>query len=184
MNFSLREGRSSDFRTLWQIDQQCFPPGIAYSQAELAAYLRRAQTFTVVAERVSDPAATSTIRAADAGGKAGANARLAAGIFGFIIAESRRNGIGHIITIDVLPAAQRLGAGSRLLSAAEDWLRSQNCHGVRLETAVDNAPAVAFYKRHNYELIGTIPGYYSSGIDALVLQRALGAKSSAKRVSR
>ena len=42
-----------------------------------------------------------------------------------------------------------------------------------LETAVDNVPALSFYKRHGYNVIRTWPRYYSNGVDALVLKKEL-----------
>ena len=160
VDLSLREFRREDFDLLWSIDQECFPPGIAYSRRELADYIRRRGSFTLVAVAV-DVDGNRTSRA----GPASLN--------GFVVAEAGRRGVGHIITIDVLPAARRSGAGSQLLKAAEDRLRAANCHTVILETAVDNKIALAFYKRHQYELIKTLPRYYSNGVDALVLQKDL-----------
>jgi ribosomal protein S18 acetylase RimI-like enzyme len=42
-----------------------------------------------------------------------------------------------------------------------------------LETAVDNVPALSFYKRHGYDVIRTWPRYYSNGVDALLLEKDL-----------
>lgn len=94
-------------------------------------------------------------------------------IMGFLVAHANRRGAGHIITIDVLPKARRFGIGSRLLSAAEERLRAAHCSMVQLETAVDNATALTFYKRHSYSLLRTIPRYYPGGLDAFVLQKNL-----------
>jgi len=80
---------------------------------------------------------------------------------------------GHIITIDVLHEFRRSGLGSQLMAAAEDRLRGEGCSSVILETAVDNASALAFYKRHQYFLVKTIPQYYATGVDALVLKKDL-----------
>ncbi len=63
--------------------------------------------------------------------------------------------------------------GSALLEAAELRLRAAQCHMVRLETAVDNAGARSFYKRRGYNVMQTIPHYYSSGVDALLLEKDL-----------
>jgi len=159
VEFALREFRREDFDSLWRIDQQCFAPGIAYSRMELAAYIRLRGSFTVVAERLGDNGSSASAASSRA--------------LGFIVAQVTRRGVGHILTIDVLPAGQRLGIGSKLLAAAEDRLRLASCHGVVLETAVDNAAALAFYKRHDYSVVKTIPRYYSNGVDAFVLEKGL-----------
>jgi len=93
-------------------------------------------------------------------------------ILGFLVAE-RGRGIGHVITIDVRSDARRHRVGSALLEAAELRLLSAQCQLVRLETAVDNATAISFYKRRGYNVIQTIPHYYSSGADALMLEKDL-----------
>jgi [ribosomal protein S18]-alanine N-acetyltransferase len=158
VDFSLREFRREDFETLWSIDQECFASGISYSRAELQAYMRRPGSFTLVAESTS-PNGTGAGHAKPA----------SATTIGFIVAEGSRRGVGHIITIDVLPQARRAGLGSHLLASAEARLLSAKCRGVLLEVAVDNAGAIVFYKRHGYDVLKTIPHYYSDGVDALVL---------------
>jgi ribosomal-protein-alanine N-acetyltransferase len=149
----IREFRKDDFEALWRIDQECFAPGISYSRPELAAYIRMPGAFTLVAEQE--------------------HAAANGAILGFVVANVNRRGAGHIITIDVLPSARRSGLGSRLLAAAESCLRADSCTTVRLETAVDNLSALAFYKRHQYIVIRTIPRYYPGGVDALVLRKDL-----------
>jgi [ribosomal protein S18]-alanine N-acetyltransferase len=149
VDLTLKDADSRDFETLWQIDQECFVPGIAYSRRELAAYMSLRGAFTIV---VTDEDSK---------------------ILGFLVATTRRNSIGHIISIDVLPEARRLGIGSMLLSGAEDRLRTMKCQTVSLETAVDNRSALTFYKHHQYFVVKTIPRYYSNGVDALVLQKDL-----------
>jgi [ribosomal protein S18]-alanine N-acetyltransferase len=144
----IREYRSADFETLWQIDQACFARGISYSRRELAFYIRRKRGFTLIAE-------------------------LDAKIAGFVVVDHDSHGQGHVITIDVLPEARRSGTGSRLMAAAEERLRALECWVVFLEAAVDNAAALAFYQRHGYNVIQTIPRYYLDSIDALVLVKDL-----------
>lgn len=155
MQFTIREYRPDDFDTLWSIDQSCFAPGIAYTRYELRTYINRSSAFTLVAESGQHPATPVPI------------------ILGFIVAESSRRGIGHIITIDVRAAARRLRVGSTLLRAAEQGLRSAKCSSVRLETATNNLSAISFYKQHGYDVTNVIPHYYSNGVDALLLEKSL-----------
>jgi ribosomal protein S18 acetylase RimI-like enzyme len=63
-----------------------------------------------------------------------------------------------------------------LLQAGENRLRAAGSRAVGLETAVDNLAALSFYKRHGYSVIRTWPRYYSNGVDALVLKKALQGK--------
>lgn len=165
--FTIREFRRGDFNALWEIDQKCFPPGISYSPLELLTYMRRLRSFTLVAERAGPGANTQP-------GEDDARP------IGFIVGEAGRGQTGHIITIDVLEEARRSGLGSKLLKAAEDRLREQGSRAVFLETAVDNAAALAFYKRHEYFLVKTVPRYYSNGVDAFVLKKDLVAQAESR----
>ena len=172
MPVTIRNFEPADFETLWRIDQECFPPGISYSRAELKFYIRRAGAFTLVAVN-PEPGAIAADPKLGQGRKIippapSAHPTIAA----FIVSEDHR-GSGHIITIDVVAAARRSGIGSLLLYAAEDRLRSLQCRSLELETAVDNLSALSFYKRHGYSVIKTHPRYYSNGADALVLEKQL-----------
>ena len=145
----IRAYQPEDFDELWRIDQQCFAAGIAYSRRELAMFINHHRAFTLVA----------------------GNTRFA--VAGFIVAESDPAAAGHILTIDVRPEAQRTRCGSALLAAAEQRLLHDGCKAVLLETAVDNAPALGFYKRHGYAVLETIPRYYLDSVDALVMGKHL-----------
>jgi len=70
-------------------------------------------------------------------------------------------------------ASRRFGVGSKLLATAEERLHAAACRSVELETAVDNSAALAFYKRHQYSVVKTIPRYYTNGVDAFVLEKEL-----------
>jgi ribosomal protein S18 acetylase RimI-like enzyme len=69
-----------------------------------------------------------------------------------------------------------------LLLTAEDRLRAAHCNSMVLETAVDNAIAITFYKRHGYSVVKTIPRYYSNGVDAFVLEKELVSDTKHKSV--
>ena len=144
----IRDATAADFETLWRIDQECFVEGISYSKPELRHYMKRRGAFTVL---YSDDE----------------------GVAGFLVAERSPRGLGHIITIDVLPRARRSGVGSRLLKTAESRLKENGSEAVLLETAVDNEAAIRFYKRHGYGILKTIPRYYLDSVDALLMGKRL-----------
>lgn len=146
--FVIRDFEPEDFETLWRMDQNCFPPGISYSRRELTVYMRRRGAFTLVAVDTQNES-----------------------IAGFLVAYGGKT--GHIITIDVDAAARRSGAGTLLLRGAEERLRAAGTRAIGLETAVDNAAALSFYKRRGYSVINTWPRYYSNGVDALVMKKEL-----------
>jgi ribosomal protein S18 acetylase RimI-like enzyme len=168
VSFRIRQFQKSDFDSLWRIDQACFDPQLAYSRPELAFYLRRPGSFTLVAER-------------DGGNvPMNGNARVgddSSGILGFIVAESRRK-TGHIITIDVIATARRAGVGTVLLRAAEDQLLGTGAVTVALETPVNNESAIRFYKQQGYFVEQTVADYYSGQLDALVMTKQLAQSAS------
>jgi [ribosomal protein S18]-alanine N-acetyltransferase len=97
---------------------------------------------------------------------------------GFIIADRFRprrasRSMGKIITIDVAPEAQHSGLGTLLMSAAEGELKSAGCDYVSLEVAVDNEPALKFYKKHGYSVLKVLPRYYLDSIDGLLMGKRL-----------
>jgi ribosomal-protein-alanine N-acetyltransferase len=167
--FTVRDFQPADFETLWRIDQTCFLPGISYSRPELRLYMKRRASFTLVAVSAEPKDAAGIVSAKGAKH----SPPKEAGIAGFIVAEAGSRARGHIITIDVIAPARRFGVGSLLLRAAEDRLILAECRTVELETAVDNISALSFYKRQGYTVIRTLPRYYSNGVDALVLEKAL-----------
>jgi len=157
--FRIRQFQKADFETLWRIDQACFEPQLAYSRPEMAFYIRRPGSFTLVAEGGE--------------GNGGAPAAIpGCGILGFIVAEARR-ARGHIITIDVVADARRSGVGSALLQTAEEQLLRAGAVAVALETPVNNEPAIRFYKQKGYFVEKTVAGYYSNQLDALVMTKEL-----------
>lgn len=130
---------------LFALDQMCFSPGIAYSKAELKYFLFHPRSISVVAES-------------------------AAGIAGFAIVEFPvENGrrIGHIVTIDVAPARRRRGVGRLLMDALLDCCRHAEARHLRLEVAVDNDGALAFYRGLGFAETARIRGFYMGKLDAL-----------------
>ncbi len=152
--FTIRDYRAADFDRLWQIDQVCFPPGIAYSQMELTGFILRRNAITLVGEFQ--------------------NAEPEERIAGFVVAHPVRRKYGRILTLDILPQARRSGLATQLMNASEDRLRALGCGEVYLETAVDNEPALRLYRKLGYEVLRTLPEYYSShGLDAFQMGKRL-----------
>jgi ribosomal-protein-alanine N-acetyltransferase len=143
----VRDYKPEDFESLWRMDQECFPRGISYSKRELRSFMQHRGSFTLVATNAKEE------------------------LQGFIVAHC--GATGHVVTIDVGAHARRSGVGSLLLRSAEERMRAAGCRAVGLETAVDNVPALSFYKRHGYDVIKTWPRYYFNGVDALVLEKDL-----------
>jgi len=151
--FTLRKYRPADFDRLLAIDQACFVEGIAYSESEMRFFLSMPSATTLVAEKAGN-------------------------IQGFIVADRFRqprtsHAMGRIITIDVAPQAQHSGLGTLLLNKAEETLAQAGCNSVLLEVAVDNDPALRFYKKHGYSVLKTLPRYYLDSIDGLLMGKRL-----------
>ena len=170
--FLLRDYQHGDFEELYRIDTDCFPSGIAYSRGELQSYVQRKQSFCILAESA----------AAEAGGDAGQMNQVAAEaaaskrrerIAGFVVVEVHREGYGHVITLDVRQGFRRHQLGTLLMQAAEARTRKLGGFMMVLETAVNNAAALAFYERHRYKILKRLPRYYSHNLDALFLTKRL-----------
>jgi len=148
----IRLAQPQDLPELFALDQACFPPGIAWSKAELAYFLKYPGNVGLVAQE--DGSA----------------------IAGFAIAGiERRHGAltARLITIDVRHELRRQGVGHTLYAAIEDKLRAAGAQTIALEVAVDNAAAQEFYAVHGFARTGRIPGYYLGRIDALVMEKPL-----------
>ena len=152
---TLRRYQDGDFDRLVEIDHECFVEGIAYPEEEMRYFVRRRSAITLVA--VDGDA-----------------------IYGFVIADrfrSRRAAqcMGRIITIDVVPGAQKSGVGTLLLTSMEQELKRAECNYVSLEVAVDNEKAMRFYKKHGYSVLKVLPLYYLNSVDGLLMGKKLSA---------
>jgi len=149
----VRNYAPDDFRRLLEIDQTCFVEGIAYCEEEMRCFLAMPGAITRVGLQDEK-------------------------VMGFVIADRFRprrasRFVGKIITIDVAPPAQHSGLGTLLMSSAEDGLKQAGCDYVSLEVAVDNEPALNFYKKHGYSVLKVLPRYYLDSIDGLLMGKRL-----------
>ncbi len=166
MSFDLRPYQEPDFETLWQIDQQCFLPGIAYSKREMNMFLRRSGAVCLVAEETANEGAALNPSNPDSG--------INPHILGFVIVHlHHQKAAAHVITIDVLSRARRLGVGTALMAAAEKRALDCSCTVMHLEAAADNDSALAFYARHGYTILRKVPDYYAPGADAYTMTKPL-----------
>ena len=144
---SLRPYTPEDVEALYEIDQACYAADVAYSRAELRAYLRFPNADCLMAVMRGKP-------------------------MGFCLTAHRENR-GHIITIDVLEAYRRHKIGSRLLEAVESHLAKSGVREVILETATENHSAIAFWEKHGYRTRGIWKGYYPGGCDAYAMIKSI-----------
>ena len=149
----VRKYQPEDFPRLLEIDQTCFVEGIAYAQEEMRYFLSMPTAISLVGLQNDC-------------------------IMGFVIADHFRprrasRSMGKIITIDVSPQAQHSGIGTLLMTSAEAELKQAGCDYVSLEGAVDNEPALRFYKKHGYSVLKVLPRYYLDSIDGLLMGKKL-----------
>jgi ribosomal-protein-alanine N-acetyltransferase len=147
----LRDYSPLDFDQLWALDQICFADDISYSRSELRMYLSLRTAISIVAENA---------------GK----------IVGFIIADSRAGRPAYVVTLDVHPQYRRSGSATALFSELESRLLRAGVSAIRLEVAVDNASAIAFYRKHGFVEIGRKEDYYGGRLDAISMRKELTAK--------
>ena len=147
MSLLLRPYTSADFDTLLAIDQACYAAGIAYSKRILRWFLDQPGAYCVVAEE---------------NGK----------VSGFVLVEHEKTH-AHLITIDVLEDARRRGIGTMLLDTIEHTLAARGARTIELETATDNEPAIAFWRKHGYRTMRVLKRYYLNRVDAYSMYKPL-----------
>ena len=108
-------------------------------------------------------------RNANQGGRGGSSE---GGIAGFVVVELHR--LDWTRHYPRCPARLwRRQLGTLLMEAAEERVRKLGGFMMELETAVNNAVALAFYERHRYRILKRLPRYYSRNLDALLLTKRL-----------
>jgi ribosomal protein S18 acetylase RimI-like enzyme len=149
MPFALRAFEPHDFNAVQRLDQECFPPGIAYSKMMLRYFLKLPSADAIVAEEAKR-------------------------IVGFILTEENPP-LAHILTLDVAEVQRRQGVGSALLAESERNLAARGVRTILLETATDNEAGVAFWQRHGYRTEATLKRYYLGRVDAFEMRKFLPA---------
>ncbi|GMT41727.1 MAG: ribosomal-protein-alanine N-acetyltransferase RimI [bacterium] len=140
-SITIRRAEVDDIQAMWEIDRECFEPGVAYSIDIFYYYL--------LIDR--EPAF-----AALDGGK----------LAGFVLTSKTEQTAGQIITIDILPKWRRAGIGSKLMAVSEEALVQRGATVINLQVAADNGAAIEFYKKLGYRKENFIKNYYGNGKDA------------------
>ncbi len=84
-----------------------------------------------------------------------------------------REGELLINNLTVASAFRRQGLGRHLLGHLMEVGRHAACHSAVLEVRPSNEAALHLYRSFDFEQLGSRPGYYRDGEDALILGRTL-----------
>jgi ribosomal-protein-alanine N-acetyltransferase len=145
---SIRPAKPKDAYRMWEIDQACFEPGIAYSM-EIFYYhllITRDPSFVAIDEGQ---------------------------IIGFVLTSKTGRTGGLLVTIDILDGWRRRGLGARLMALAENAQRRRGCLSIQLQVAVENRPAIEFYEKLGYQKKKFLRGYYSPGKNGYLFSKAI-----------
>jgi ribosomal-protein-alanine N-acetyltransferase len=152
----IRLARHEDLDFLLALDQACFRVGIAYPRAELAHFLFHPRSISVVAQDETAIAGFAIVE---------------------LTADKSGRRVGHVITIDVDPARRREGVGRVLMDALLNACRRAGAVLVRLEVAVDNDGAIAFYTLMGFKETRRVRNFYIGTLDALRMEMALAGEA-------
>jgi len=145
----IRHAVHEDFEVLLEIDEASFPRGVAYDANELAYFINRDGSETIVLEE---------------------DGRIVA----FLIMELHRNRrSATIVTVDVREKVRRKGYGSQLLLRAEEILKDYGIEFYDLQVDISNGKAIRFYKKYGFNIVRTLRNYYANGNDAYLMVKDL-----------
>lgn len=88
----------------------------------------------------------------------------------------------YIMTLGVLSAYKRYGVGTEMLQSLIAYIeKRKDIAEVYLHVQVNNADAVAFYKRNGFEVVNTLKGYYKriQPADCFVVSRKFAVTAAA-----
>jgi ribosomal-protein-alanine N-acetyltransferase len=137
MTITVEDASTKDLDQLYEIETECFK--------------REAFTKKQIAELLIDYNSISLL--------ARYNGKTVGFIIGRINVEEKAV-LGHILTLDVLPAQRRRGIGRRLLNELESIFAQRNISESYLEAREDNVAALRLYERMGYKKIGKLNNYY------------------------
>lgn len=78
---------------------------------------------------------------------------------------------GDIVSIAVDPLYRSIGIGKALMNFTIDQLRANGIEVVELEVRPTNSGGIRFWESLGFFTIGTIPGFYRDGMEALHMRK-------------
>src|SRR5262245_27679142 len=132
----IRAAEQIDFHKLLEIDASSFPAGLAYDRDELAYFVNRKGSETLVLECDGEVAAF------------------------LIMAVSHIRNVATLVTLDVREEFRRRGFATLLLGRSEERLREHNVGRYALQVDVGNEAAIAFYIKHGFQQDRMLRAYY------------------------
>ncbi len=145
---NIRPATLGDAQRMWDIDQTCFEPGVAYPMDIFYYHLliTRDPSFVAVDEGE---------------------------IIGFVLTSKNGRTRGLLVTIDILTGWRRQSIGTRLMELAERAQRRRGCRSIQLQVAVENVPAIEFYTKLGYRKKRLLRDYYGSGKNGYLFSKEL-----------
>lgn len=150
----IRKGLETDLQQLYELDQLCFPPMIAYPFHYFQQLFDLNAAIFVLEDDSSWLIEKSKI------------------IQGFIIGYEYDYDEINITTLDIHPSIRRQGWGKKLLETLEDASREEYEY-CSLQVDVSNAAAIELYKQCNYAIQRMIKNYYGAGKHAYEMFKLL-----------
>ena len=104
---------------------------------------------------------------------------------GFLVAEKHHKIVGFIVGVKTSPEDARIlmiavsekqrgrNIGSALLNHFLKEIIIRKIKHVKLDVKISNNVAIAFYRKHRFTIIDTIPKFYQSGEDAYTMRLIL-----------
>ena len=128
----IRRARKSDAERIAELSGQLGYPATAKQMVKRLARLKPESKHAVMVAETQNASVVGWVHVSVS---ALLESDLRAEVNGLVVADGQRS----------------LGAGARLLEAAEDWARKQGCAGMNVRSNVIRERAHAFYLRQGYE---------------------------------
>jgi ribosomal protein S18 acetylase RimI-like enzyme len=132
---------------MFRLDRVCFEPRFQFSLHAMRDFAEASGAVSVVAE-------------------------VDGAMVGFAIAEVEGE-VAYLVTIDVDPGCRRGGLARSMMGWVEARAVEMGARRMELHVFAANEAAIRFYERLGFGLVGTVPGFYGRGMDALYYAREI-----------